>query len=46
MQMGARFFAPVQTGRWGPPSLLHNGVLGLFPGCRAAWSWRWPPTAT
>jgi len=30
---GARFFAPVQTGRGGPPSLLYNGYR-VFPGVK------------
>ena len=29
----ARFSAPVQTGSWGPPSLLYNGYW-VFPGVR------------
>jgi hypothetical protein len=28
---------------WSPPSLLHHGY-GLFPGGKAAGSWRWPST--
>ena len=35
---GARFSAPVQTGSWGPPSLLYNGYR-LFPGGKAAGAW-------
>jgi hypothetical protein len=27
----------------GPPSILCNGC-GVFPGCKAAGAWRWPPT--
>ena len=41
--MEARFSATVQTGPWGPPSLLYNGYR-VFPGGKAAESWRWPPT--
>jgi len=29
---------------WGPPTLLYDGVPGLFPGYKAARAWRWPPT--
>ena len=32
--LGARFFAPVQTGRWGPPSLLYNGYRSFARGGR------------
>ena len=28
---------------WGPPSLLYNGYR-VFPWCKAAGTWRWPPT--
>jgi hypothetical protein len=28
---------------WGPPSHLYNGYR-VFPGCKAARAWRWPPT--
>jgi hypothetical protein len=28
---------------WGPPSFLHNGYR-VFPGCKAAGAWGWPPT--
>jgi hypothetical protein len=28
---------------WGPPSHLNNGYL-IFPGGKAAGTWRWPPT--
>jgi len=28
--VGARFSAPIQTGPWGPPSLLYNGYR-VFP---------------
>jgi hypothetical protein len=28
---------------WGPPSLLYNGYR-VFPGSKAAGTWRWPPT--
>jgi len=31
--------APVQTGPWGPPSLLYNGYR-VFPGRKAAGAWR------
>jgi hypothetical protein len=30
MPVGARFSAPIQTGPWGPPSLLYNGYW-VFP---------------
>ena len=36
---GARFSAPVQTGPWGPPTLLYNGYR-VFPGVKAAGAWR------
>ena len=39
----ARFYAHVQTGPWGSPSLLYNGYR-VFPGGKAAGAWRWPPT--
>ena len=31
---GARVSAPVQTGPWGPPSLLYNGYTGSFRGVK------------
>jgi hypothetical protein len=36
---GARFSAPVQTGSWGPPSLLYKGYL-IFSGVKATGAWR------
>jgi len=36
---GAKFFAPVQTGPWDPPSLLNNGYR-VIPGGKAAGEWR------
>jgi len=35
---------PIRPDRpWAPPSLLYNRHR-LFPGVKAAWAWRWPPT--
>ena len=39
----ARFFAPVKTSPWGPPSLLYNGYR-VITGGKAAGVWRLPPT--
>ena len=33
-RLGARFYAPVQTGPWGPPSLLYNGYR-VFRGVKS-----------
>jgi len=43
-QGGARFSAPVQTGHWGPPSLLYNGCR-VSPGGKAAGAWSLTPTS-
>jgi hypothetical protein len=32
--VGAKFFAPVQIGPWGPPSLLYNGYRISIPGVK------------
>jgi hypothetical protein len=36
--VGARFYAHVQTGPGGPPSLLYNGYR-VFPGGKATGAW-------
>ena len=40
---GARFSAPVQTGREAHPASCTMGTR-FFPGGKAAGAWRWPPT--
>ena len=41
--VGSRFSTPVQTGPAGHP-VWWQWVLGLFPGCKVAGDWHWPPT--
>jgi hypothetical protein len=45
--VGSRIFtSPCCPGRlWGPPNLLYNGYLEIFPGGKAAGAWSWPLTS-
>jgi hypothetical protein len=40
---GGEVFRTCPDRPWSPPSLLYNGY-GVFPGGKAAGTWRWPPT--
>jgi len=40
---GGEIFRTRPDWLWGPPSILYNWYR-VFPGCKAAGAWRWPPT--
>ena len=40
---GDEIFRTFPDRPWGPHSLLHNGYR-VFPGGKAAGTWRWPPS--
>ena len=42
--VGGEIFRTRPDRPWGPPSRLYKGVLDLFPGGKAAGTWRSPPT--
>ena len=41
--VGVEVFRTRPDWSWGPPSLLYNAEE-VFPGCKEAGVWRWPPT--